>query len=81
MAASKRSATIVSAGGRGTRRWAPAVAIDFHSWRRWSITHAREAGFDRAIVAAIVGQEVGNITMICILVGRPMHASGNVWRP
>ena len=36
--------------------------IDFHSWRRWFITHAREAGFDRAIVAAIVGQEVGNIT-------------------
>jgi hypothetical protein len=29
---------------------------------RWSITHAREAGFNRAIVAAIVGQEVGNIT-------------------
>ena len=36
--------------------------IDFHSLRRWSITHAREAGFDRAIVAATVGQEVGNIT-------------------
>ena len=29
---------------------------------RWSITHAREAGFNRAIVAAIVGQEAGNIT-------------------
>lgn len=36
--------------------------VDFHSWRRWFITQARRAGFDRAIVAAIVGHETGNIT-------------------
>lgn len=35
--------------------------VDFHSWRRWFVTEAR-ARFDRAIVAAIVGHETGNIT-------------------
>jgi integrase len=35
--------------------------IDFHSFRRWFITKAR-VGFDRAVVAAIVGHEAGNIT-------------------
>ena len=36
--------------------------IDFHSFRRWFITTARNAGIDRATVAAVVGHEVGNIT-------------------
>ena len=35
--------------------------VDFHSFRRWFVTKARE-GFDRAVVAAIVGHEVGNLT-------------------
>lgn len=35
--------------------------VDFHSLRRWFITKAR-AGFDQAVVAAIVGHEVGNLT-------------------
>lgn len=36
--------------------------IDFHSWRRWFVAKARNAGIDRAVVAAIVGHETGNIT-------------------
>jgi integrase len=36
--------------------------IDFHSLRRWFITSARQAGIDRAVVAAVVGHEAGNIT-------------------
>jgi integrase len=36
--------------------------ITFHSLRRWFVTKARGAGFDRAVVAAIVGHEAGNIT-------------------
>ncbi len=36
--------------------------IDFHSLRRWFITQARNAGIDRATVAAVVGHEAGNIT-------------------
>jgi integrase len=36
--------------------------VDFHSWRRWFITAARNAGIDRAVVAAVVGHEVGNLT-------------------
>lgn len=36
--------------------------VDFHSWRRWFVTEARRAGFDRAVVAAVVGHETGNIT-------------------
>jgi hypothetical protein len=35
--------------------------VDFHSFRRWFITKAC-IGFDGAVVAAIVGHEVGNIT-------------------
>ena len=35
--------------------------INFHSLRRWFVTQAR-AGFDRAVVAAVVGHEVGNLT-------------------
>lgn len=35
--------------------------VDLHSARRWFITKAR-AGFDRAVVAAVVGHEAGNIT-------------------
>jgi integrase len=36
--------------------------IDFHSFRRWFISRARQAGFERAIVAQVVGHEAGNIT-------------------
>jgi integrase len=36
--------------------------VDFHSWHRWFITTARNAGVDRAAVAAVVGHEVGNLT-------------------
>ena len=40
--------------------------VDFHSWRRWFITKAR-AKHDRAVVAAVVGHETGNITDdVCI---------------
>lgn len=37
-------------------------AVDFHSFRRWFITKARNAGQDRAMVAAVVGHEAGNLT-------------------
>lgn len=37
-------------------------AVDFHSWRRWFVTSARNAGIDRATVAAVVGHEAGNLT-------------------
>ncbi len=37
-------------------------AVDFHSWRRWFVTRARQAGVDRAVVAAVVGHETGSIT-------------------
>jgi integrase len=36
--------------------------VDFHSWRRWFITRARNAGIDHAVVAAVAGHETGNIT-------------------
>ena len=36
--------------------------VDFHSFRRWFVTRARNAGIDRATVAAVVGHEVGNMT-------------------
>ena len=36
--------------------------VDFHSWRRFFVTAARNGGIDRAVVAAVVGHEVGNIT-------------------
>jgi len=42
-------------GVRGSR-------VDFHSWRRWFVTRARNAGIDRAVVAAVVGHEAGNVT-------------------
>jgi integrase len=35
--------------------------VTFNSFRSWFVTKAR-AGFDRAVVAAIVGHEVGNLT-------------------
>jgi len=35
--------------------------VNFHSLRRWFVTKARH-GFDRAVVAAIVGHEAGNLT-------------------
>ena len=36
--------------------------VDFHSLRRWFVTKARNAGIDRAVVAAVVGHEAGNLT-------------------
>ncbi len=36
--------------------------IDMHSLRRWFVSAARNAGIDRAVVAAVVGHEAGNIT-------------------
>jgi integrase len=36
--------------------------VDFHSFRRWFVTQARNAGIDRATVAAVVGHETGNMT-------------------
>jgi integrase len=36
--------------------------VDFHSWRRWFVTKARGADIDRAVVAAVVGHEAGNLT-------------------
>jgi integrase len=36
--------------------------VDFHSWRRWFVTTARNAGIDRAVVAAVVGHETGTLT-------------------
>ncbi len=36
--------------------------VDFHSFRRWFVTKARNAGIDRAVVAAVVGHEAGNLT-------------------
>ena len=37
-------------------------ACDFHSFRRWFITTARNAGVDRAVVAAVVGHEANGMT-------------------
>jgi integrase len=36
--------------------------IDFHSLRRWFVTQARNAGYDRGFVAFLVGHETGFIT-------------------
>jgi integrase len=36
--------------------------VDFHSFRRWFVTQARNAGADLATVAAVVGHGPGNIT-------------------
>jgi integrase len=36
--------------------------VDFHSWRRWFVTTARNAGVDRATVAAVVGHATGTLT-------------------
>lgn len=37
-------------------------SVDFHSFRRWFITSARNAGIDRAVVAAVVGHEAHGMT-------------------
>jgi integrase len=44
--------------GEGAR----SSKVDFHSWRRWFITQARNAGIDRAVVAAVVGHAMRDIT-------------------
>jgi site-specific recombinase XerD len=36
--------------------------VDYHSFRRWFVTQARQAGIDRAVVASLVGHETGFIT-------------------
>ena len=36
--------------------------VDFHSFRRWFVTTARNAGQDRAVVAALVGHSTGTLT-------------------
>jgi integrase len=36
--------------------------IDLHSFRRWFVTVARQAGIDRAVVAACVGHEAHDMT-------------------
>jgi integrase len=36
--------------------------VDFHSFRRWFVSKARNAGIDRATVAGVVGHEAGNLT-------------------
>ena len=36
--------------------------VDFHSWRRWFITQARNAGVDRATVAAVIGHTAQDMT-------------------
>ncbi len=43
---------------------------DFHSFRRWFITSALNAGIDRQTVAAIAGHEMGNIT-VDVYAGKP----------
>jgi integrase len=66
----ERSAAISKAFGRyrqrlGVHDRAEGVRhsrVDFHSWRRWFVTQARNAGVDRAVVAAVVGHEAGNLT-------------------
>jgi len=37
--------------------------VDFHSFRRWFITKAEQAGIGPHIIAAVVGHRRGNITM------------------
>lgn len=49
-------------GVHDRREGARHSLVDFHSWRRWFVTAARNAGIDRAVVAAVVGHEVGNLT-------------------
>ena len=53
-----RQAQGVHERAEGTRH----SAVDFHSLRRWFVTTARNAQQDRAVVAAVVGHEVGNLT-------------------
>ena len=53
--------------------------VDFHSWRRWFITTARNAGIDRAVVAAVVGHTVGNVTHVHIQPCRRRGTAGVRW--
>lgn len=36
--------------------------VDFHSWRRWFVTQARNAGIEREVVAAVVGHAAQDMT-------------------
>jgi len=36
--------------------------VDFHSFRRWFITEARNASTDLAVVAVVVGHEAAGMT-------------------
>ena len=53
-----RQAVKVHERGEGKRH----SVVDFHSFRRWFITEARNAGADRAVVAAVVGHEAEGMT-------------------
>jgi site-specific recombinase XerD len=44
--------------------------VDFHSWRRWFVTTARNAGVDRATVAAVVGHATGTALQSCHIIRR-----------
>lgn len=62
-AASKRFARYRRAVNVHAKRDASRYSdVDFHSFRRWFVTKARQAGHDRAAVAAVVGHEAGNLT-------------------
>lgn len=62
-AASKRFGRYRKAiGAHDPRAGRRASAVDLHSLRRWFRSTARNAGQDRAMVAGVVGHEVGNIT-------------------
>ena len=63
MGPSKRSGRYRQACGVHEREdGARHSRVDFHSFRRWFVTAAWNARIDRAVVAAVVGHEVGNIT-------------------
>ena len=53
-------------------------AVDFHRLRRWFVSAARNAGQDRAMVAAVVGHEAGNITDD-VYSGGLLMRSGGLW--
>lgn len=64
MAVSKRFTTYRRGLGVDDRRdGARRSKINFHSFRRWFITRAEEAGNPENVIAAIVGHERGGITL------------------
>ncbi len=64
MAVSKRFATYRRRVGVDDRREGSRRSkVNFHSFRRWFITKADEAGHPRDLIAAIVGHERGGVTL------------------